>query len=664
MAIYHLNAKTIARSQGKSATAAAAYRAGEKIEDRRTGIIHDYTRRKGVYATEIVAPKSAPDWARDRSELWNQAESVETRTNSRTAREFDIALPTELSHQAKRELVRAFVGDQFTTRNLVADIAFHDINSHNPHAHILITTRAVTQSGFQEKVRELDSKDFLIQLRQAWATHTNIALEKSSIPERIDHRTLLEQGIERIPQIHKGSYVSAMMEKGLKTERGDRYSAIESSNQQLDTIEAQKADLERLIALESPESPQTSSYDPTQRQDTQDAAVAAELTRISDRIRSRGRGIRHVGERIDQIGRDAREIGQEAATDLRDAANLNPTVPTPHPTPKRTQRKTQADRDADLSPTERHQRSDPAGNLKKRADRGFAISKVNGEPSSADISSSPHYQSRHLGTQPTLPTQRSTNTEPQKPARQRRDSSETHREGNEPPAHQQQESDPQKTEREPIGEQQVVALARTALSAVERYGQKQERSKILINATHRISREYVFEDRAWHTYLTIADKDSQKNVLTLRSDDIKVRQMSPIANHLTQQDVEIFSNIQITLDKLQRIKQLKEDAQKLVYRSGTTTGTIYNRSMELKLEKYDVMYDNKSLRIVAKDGRGEILDYPRYAASSYPEVEAKVGFTAEDAEFFRNIVKRLEERDKQAERSRERSREPDLGLGR
>jgi hypothetical protein len=662
MAIYHLNAKTIARSQGKSATAAAAYRAGEKIEDRRTGIVHDYTRRKGVYATEILAPKSAPDWTRDRSELWNRAESVETRSNSRTAREFDIALPTELSHQAKRELVRAFVGDQFTTRNIVADIAFHHINSQNPHAHILITTRAVTEEGFQEKVRELDSKDFLIQLRQAWATHANVALEKAGFPERIDHRTLLEQGIERIPQIHKGSYVSAMMDKGGKTERGDRYLEIEANNQQLQTLEEQKADLERLIALDSPESPQTSSHDPTKRQDTQDAAVAAELTRISDRIRSRGRGIRHVGERIDQIGRDARDVGQEAATASRNATNLNPTVPTPHPTSKRTQRKTDADRDADKKPTERHQRFYSAAKLENRANRDTETHAVDVEPSRADISSSPHYQSRHLGTQPTLPTQRSTNTEPQKPARQRRDSFETHRAGNEPPADQHSTSDPQKTEREQIGEEQVLALARTALSAVERYGQKQETSKILINATHRISREYVFEDKAWHTYLTIADKDSQKNVLTLRSDDIKVRQMSLITNYLTQQDVEIFSNIQITLDKLQIRKQLKEDAEKLLYRSGTMKGTSSNRSMELKLEKYDVISDSKSLRIIAKDGRGEILDYPRYAASSYPEVEAKVGFTTEDAEFFRTIVKRLEERQKQTEREPER--EPERGFGR
>jgi hypothetical protein len=667
MAIYHLNAKTIARSKGKSATAAAAYRAGEKIEDRRTGVTHDYTRRKGVYATEIIAPERSPHWAKDRAELWNQAELVETRVNSRTAREFDIALPVELSHQAKRKLVRSFVTDQFTQRNLVADIAFHDINSQNPHVHILITTRAVTEEGFQEKVRELDSKDFLLQLRQTWAERANIALEKAGSTERIDHRTLLEQGIERIPQIHKGSYVSAMMDKGMKTERGDRYSAIESANQQIKSIEAQKADLERLIALESPEPPQKLSHDSTQRQDPQTRGVAADLTEVIDRLASSNQRVRELGERLSHISRDTREIRSEAATPNRDATNLNPTIPTPSRPAKRTQRKTKPDRDAEKKPTERHQHSKKAGSLKNRGKRDTAISKVDGEPARADISHSTDDQHNLVGTQPDLPPQPPTTSGHQKQAQQHRDSSETHRERNEPDeAHQQETSTPQKTEPEPITEEQVLALARTALAAVERYGQKRDRGKILTNATHKIEREYVFEDRAWHTYLTIADKDSQKNILTLRSDNLEVRQMSLITNHLTQQDVDTFSNIQTTLDQLQRRKQLKEDAEKLLHRSGTRSGNYSNRSRELKLDSYDVITDNKSLRIIAKDGRDEpeILNYPHYADRSYPEVEAKVGFTREDAEFFRTIVKSLEERQRQAELGKERPREQDRGFGR
>ena len=106
MAIYHLSAKVISRGKGKSATAAAAYRAGEKITDSLTGLTFDYSQRKGVYATEIIAPDHAPNWVNDRSQLWNKVELFETRRNSRLAREFDIALPVELRHDQKRELVR------------------------------------------------------------------------------------------------------------------------------------------------------------------------------------------------------------------------------------------------------------------------------------------------------------------------------------------------------------------------------------------------------------------------------------------------------------------------------------------------------------------------------------------------------------------------------
>ena len=96
----------ISRSQGRSATAAAAYRVAERIEDRRTGLTFDYAARSGVDHTEILAPDHAPDWVRDRSELWNRVEESETRKNSQVAREVRVALPDELTHAQRVALVR------------------------------------------------------------------------------------------------------------------------------------------------------------------------------------------------------------------------------------------------------------------------------------------------------------------------------------------------------------------------------------------------------------------------------------------------------------------------------------------------------------------------------------------------------------------------------
>lgn len=247
MAIYHLNAKVISRSNGQSATEAAAYRAGEKIHDERTGLTFDYTRKKGVYATEIIAPNNAPKWVRARSQLWNAAELIEKRKNSRTAREFDIALPVELTHHQKQELVREFVRENFVNQGLVADIAFHELNSHNPHVHIMITTRKVDENGLAVKDRNLDRKDFLLKLRESWQVHANQALESIGNSQRIDHRTLEEQGINRIPQIHLGANVAAMRQRGIVTERGEEYERIQVANQ---LLEAQLlADLHNLEAI-------------------------------------------------------------------------------------------------------------------------------------------------------------------------------------------------------------------------------------------------------------------------------------------------------------------------------------------------------------------------------------------------------------------------------
>ena len=250
MAIYHLNAKVISRTNGQSATAAAAYRAGDKIHDERTGLTFDYTRKQGVYTTEILAPNNAPNWVANRSQLWNAAELIERRSNSRTAREFDIALPVELTHPQKQELVREFVTENFVNNGLVADIAFHEIDSHNPHVHILITTRKINETGLTTKDRNLDRKDFLLGLRKSWEFHANQALERIGNSERIDHRTLSSQGLNRIPQIHLGANVAAMIKRGISTERGSEYNRIQMANQQIEALETQLATLDKTIEAE------------------------------------------------------------------------------------------------------------------------------------------------------------------------------------------------------------------------------------------------------------------------------------------------------------------------------------------------------------------------------------------------------------------------------
>jgi hypothetical protein len=220
MAIYHLRATMISRSQGRSATAASAYRVAERIEDRRTGLVFDYAARGGVDHTEILAPDHAPDWVYDRSELWNRVEESETRKNSQVAREVRVALPDELTHAQRLELVREFVRSQFVDRGMVADIALHapgrEGDERNHHAHILLTTReidaegSVPGGGFTTKNRDWNKVEVLEGWRETWARDSNAALERAGLEDRVDHRTLVAQRDEAL------ELASAARERGDK----------------------------------------------------------------------------------------------------------------------------------------------------------------------------------------------------------------------------------------------------------------------------------------------------------------------------------------------------------------------------------------------------------------------------------------------------------------
>ena len=261
MAIYHFSVQIIGRSSGKSAVAAAAYRAGDVLLDKRTGITHDSTRKQGVYETRILLPEDAPLWMQDRSQLWNEVERCERQCNSQLAREINMAIPKELNHEQKRILVFEYVESEFVSRGMIADVALHDLNSDNPHAHLLLTQRSVTANGFGNKNREWNQKSVLQSHRSSWADHANRALESAGYADRIDHRSLKDQGIDRLPQIHLGPQVKEMDLKGRSTDRGDEYRRIEAANieqaellQELRQIEAELLLLDEIEAIESQDS--------------------------------------------------------------------------------------------------------------------------------------------------------------------------------------------------------------------------------------------------------------------------------------------------------------------------------------------------------------------------------------------------------------------------
>jgi hypothetical protein len=215
MAIYHLSAKIIGRSRGRSATSAAAYRAGVRIHDIRTGITSDYARRKHVVWRAIAVPEHASSWVMDREQLWNIVEQTERRRDAQVAREIEIALPLELDHLSQLKLIAEFVEVEFTSRGMVADIAVHN-NPNNPHCHILLTMRQLLPDGFGAKVTAWNDKALLKVWRESWATHCNRELGRNGICQRIDHRSLVAQGIaHRIAGKHEGGRRRAMFRRSI-----------------------------------------------------------------------------------------------------------------------------------------------------------------------------------------------------------------------------------------------------------------------------------------------------------------------------------------------------------------------------------------------------------------------------------------------------------------
>lgn len=271
MAIYHCSIKIISRGKGRSAVAASAYRSGETFTNDYDGVTHDYTRKRGIVHTEILLPSHAPPDFSDRSTLWNSVEKTEKAKNSQLAREVEVALPVELDRERQIQLVREYVKENFVSVGMCVDFAIHDKADGNPHAHIMLTMRPLTESGEwgakSKKEYVLDKDGQRVKLkngtfksrkinavdwndrekaeawRKAWADVTNRYLAEQNCPKRIDHRSYERQGYEEIPTLHLGAAVTQMEKRGIVTERGEQNREIQRQERVLIEIRRQVARL-------------------------------------------------------------------------------------------------------------------------------------------------------------------------------------------------------------------------------------------------------------------------------------------------------------------------------------------------------------------------------------------------------------------------------------
>lgn len=248
---FHCQYKKFTRAKGQSAVQAAAYRLAATLPDERTGLTHNYTRKRGVTDTLTIAPSgvSVPAWAHDPARLWNEAEAME-KTNPRALvmHEWEIALPHALNPSQRREAAREmaqFIADRY---GCMAMAAFHNPNregdQRNYHIHLMFTPRAITEEGFSkykfrnyslrapeaESRRMMTGAEEIVFVKSQWAAIGNRHLERAGFAPTLDHRSYQEQGVDLEPQKHLGPEATAQERRGERTAKGDFNRAVRDRN--------------------------------------------------------------------------------------------------------------------------------------------------------------------------------------------------------------------------------------------------------------------------------------------------------------------------------------------------------------------------------------------------------------------------------------------------
>lgn len=233
----------------RSAIAAAAYRAGEELQDTLHHKPFSYTKKHHILYTEILAPKDAPEWATNRERLWNEVEKREKRKDAQLAREVLLILPRELDTTHQIAMVRAYVKDVFVREGMVADIALHAPDAKdggkNPHAHVLLTMRPLGAEGWHHykngahkgdrdhRGRPIEhwNKDYTLRhWRTMYEHYLNAALEDAGATWRADLRSNKDKGLDREPEPKLGPHVAALEREGIRTDRGDQWRGVQRRN--------------------------------------------------------------------------------------------------------------------------------------------------------------------------------------------------------------------------------------------------------------------------------------------------------------------------------------------------------------------------------------------------------------------------------------------------
>lgn len=208
----HSHAQIIRRSDDRDVVGKSAYNSRSNLTNRNTHKTHYHKNKGGLVYETILIPSDSPNWVEeiipDRGALWSAVDKREIRKDSQLARELDVSLLSELNVQQNIDVLVSCVQRVFVNRGMIADIAMHEPpkagDQRNVHAHILLTLREITPTGFGLKVRAWNNRSLIREWRESFCNEANLCLVQNGFEPRLDHRSFKERNIDKEPTRYKG----------------------------------------------------------------------------------------------------------------------------------------------------------------------------------------------------------------------------------------------------------------------------------------------------------------------------------------------------------------------------------------------------------------------------------------------------------------------------
>ncbi len=241
----HCSFDILKRSEGHNAVDKLSYILRCPMTDLNTGEYYDHPDKGPCLDSKIVLPPNPPPWAQaledDPEAFGSLVERTEPRKDSQLFREVIISGPHMFTIGQLKVLFQNIARNIFAKDEMICLYAIHPPDPKgdplNYHAHFQLSMRKIDLNGFGNKDRTLNRKAKLKEWRKQCETEINLHLKRYGYQERVDYRSLKDQGLKREPTKRMGARATYLERLGIKTRIGNENREIEKRNQRREFIQ-------------------------------------------------------------------------------------------------------------------------------------------------------------------------------------------------------------------------------------------------------------------------------------------------------------------------------------------------------------------------------------------------------------------------------------------